>query len=266
MKIQKVIFTIDDNPHYKMFWRSISRHFSDRLGFHTKLFVIGDDNTDLDEYQSLHGDVEFVRKVGDIPTIIQALIGKFYFTTTELETTWLIGDLDLYPLQTKLFTDRISKIEDDKYVHLNPYGIARNWRTNPLGIPGYYHVAKGITFRDELKLNCSFEEVCRLVYDSKRWGIMFHGLNHNLDNARASKDYGWFCCEEMFSGEMLRYCDKIVEVDPGNHRTQRIDREDVYGNYNLDKLKSQLYIDLHAPRPYEDHSEAIEKIISIPFD
>jgi len=39
MKIEKVIFTIDDNPHYKGFWKSISRHFKKNMGIESKLLL-----------------------------------------------------------------------------------------------------------------------------------------------------------------------------------------------------------------------------------
>ena len=98
-------------------------------------------------------------KIEGIPTIIQALIGKFYFTKTEPDTTWLIGDLDLYPLQQFHFKEYIKDIDEDKYVHLNPYAYGTGWRNSINGLAGYFHVAKGRIFEKELNfVGKSFQE------------------------------------------------------------------------------------------------------------
>ena len=260
MKIQKVIFTIDDNPHYKSFWKSISKHFKTRLNFDSKLFVIGG-NPETNDYSTEYGEVEIIEKVGGVPTIIQALIGKFYFTNTELETTWLIGDLDLYPLQQFHFNENIKNINDDKYVHLNPYAYGVNWRNGNEGLAGYFHVAKGKIFENELGFtDKTFKDVCFEIFNSTKWGIMFHDIPGGNENKQASNDWGWFCCEEMYTGEKLRNCEVLVELPPTDISYPRIDRSSML--YNEELLKNNYYIDFHAPRPYENHAEIIESIIS----
>ncbi len=270
MKIQKIIFTIDDNPHYKGFWKSISTHYKTRLGMDCKLFVIGDKSTDMSEYEVEHGETEFIQKLDNIPTIIQALMGKFYFTTTELDTVWMVGDLDLYPLQSYQFIDRIKDVSDTMYVHLNPYAYSVNWRSRFEGLAGYYHVGKGSTFKKELRMT-TFEDFCNAVYKSNQYGIKFHGQSGGEINRKASKDdFGWFCCEEMYTGELLRDCKKLVELPPIlpnfpwlPSAYHRIDRSDMRWDHEM--LQNQGYIDMHSPRPYEDHQKVIEKIIAIPF-
>jgi len=260
MNIEKVIFTIDDNPHYKSFWFSISKHFKEKLNFNSKLFIIGD-NPDISSYECEHGEVEFIKKIDGVPTIIQALIGKFYFTLTELETTWMVGDLDLYPLQNYHFKNRIKDISDDKYVHLNPYAYGKDWRNRLDGLAGYYHVAKGKIFKEELKfVNKSFEDVVMEIFNSKKWGIMFHNINSNPENRMASSDYGWFCSEEMYTGELLKNSNSLVELPPINGNYERIDRSNMIYDVNL--IKSEFYIDFHSPRPYESHKNVIEHILS----
>lgn len=258
MKIDKVIFSIDDNPHYKGFWSSISRHFNQRIGIRPKLFIIGKD-VDISSYDVTNGEIELVPPVEGIPSIIQALWAKFYYVKTEPETTWLIGDLDLYPLQKNHFVDRIKDISDDSYVHLNPYGYGKNWREGYNGLPGYFHVAKGRVFTEELGLERSFEEIVKGIYNSNKWGIKFYNIQENNENRMASPDHGWFCCEEMYTGYLLKNSKKLVEVDPeGGYK--RIDRSDM--RYNIEDIGKSMYIDFHSPRPYESHSEEIEKIVS----
>ena len=214
MKIDKVIFTIDDNPHYFDFWASISKHYKLRMDIVPKLFIIGN-NVDVSKYNTTYGSVEVVKPVDNVPTIIQALIGKFYFTSFEPETTWIIGDLDLYPLQQDYFRN-IKDIPDDEYVHLNPYAYGLGWRNGYRGLAGYYHVAKGRVFKEELGFNRTFDSVVNEVFLSNRWGIKFYNLGASIESHQASKDWGWFCCEEMYTGDLLKNCKKLVEISPLN--------------------------------------------------
>jgi hypothetical protein len=258
MKIDKVIFTIDDNPHYKGFWSSISKHYKQRMGMTPKLFIIGKD-IDIESYDDSNGEIEIVDPVEGVPTIIQALMGKFYFTKTEPETTWLIGDLDLYPLQHKHFNDSIENINEDKYVHLNPHAYTKNWRERIEGLAGYNHVAKGKTFISELGLDRTFEEVVKEIYNSNKWGIKFQNNTGGALNRQASDDWGWFCCEEMYTGFLLRESNKLVEIPPQDGY-KRVDRSDM--KYDINKVKNGDYIDFHSPRPYENYIDVIETIVS----
>jgi hypothetical protein len=260
MKIEKVIFTIDDNPHYKGFWSSISKHFKERMDMTPKLFVIGSNKTVMD-YDTRYGEVEFIEKLPDFPTIIQALIGKFYLTKTEPETTWMIGDLDLYPLQKYHFIDNIKEIDDDSYVHLNPHCYGKDWRNSVNGLAGYFHVAKGKIFESELNFgNKTFSEVCREISSSNKWGIKFHNFHARDESKQASSDYGWFCCEEMYTGDLLKASSNLIEIPPKNTEYPRIDRSNMIYDENL--IGQGFYIDFHAPRPYEQYADKIESIAS----
>ncbi len=262
MKIEKVIFTIDDNPHYKAFWKSISRHYKTRMSILPVLYLICDKNTvDINSYCTDYGDVRVIDKIEGIPTIIQALIGKFYFTTLERDTTWLIGDLDLYPMQQHHFKDSLNTVNDESYAHLNPHAYGENWREGVNGLAGYFHVAKGRVFEEELKFtDKSFEEVCDEIHKSSKWGIKFYGIQSNIENRMASPDHGWFCCEEMYTGHLLRESKKFVEIVPIGIHYPRIDRSNM--EYKEELLVSGHYIDFHAPRPYEKYENIIETIVS----
>jgi hypothetical protein len=260
MKIQKVLFTIDDNPHYKGFWSSISKHYKERLNIIPKLFIIGN-NVNIDSYDKTYGELEVVKPVEGIPTIIQALIGKFYFTSTEPETIWKIGDLDLYPLQHYHFKDRIINIDDNKYIHLNPFGYGKDWRQGVNGLAGYFHVAKGKVFESELNFtNKSFLDVCNEIYKSNKYGIKFHTNLAGKESKQASNDWGWFCCEEMYTGDLLKNSKNLIEVPPISNKYTRLDRSRMV--YNAIDIIGGQYIDFHSPRPYENHRDEIELIIS----
>lgn len=257
MKIQKVIFSIDDNPHYMGFWSSISRHYKTKLGMSSKLFVLSNDSLAGDKYDKSYGEVEVVPLLSEFPPILQALMAKFYFVVTEKETLWMVGDLDLYPMQTQHFIDDIANIPDDAYVHLNPYAYGVDWRKKVDGLAGYFHVAKGRIFEEELGFHKSFHEVCSEVF-SGPYGIRATHNGCAPVSRQASKHWGWFCCEEMYTGKLLRASQRLIELAPKHN--ERIDRSNM--SYVLGDIPKGRYVDFHSPRPYEEHQQVIELIAS----
>ena len=261
MKIQKVIFTCDDNPAYSGFWKSISKHFLDKLGIRSHLFLIGDDENKIKEYKEQYNDVTFIKKLPNIPGIIQALWGKFYFTKTEPETVWMVGDLDLYPLQKDWFVANIEKYEENSYLHLNAFGYSKEWWNNKQGLPGYYHVAKGKTFEKYLKFRSTFEEDCKYIYESGKYGLKDEDA-HSFAKA-ASKDWKYFCSEEQYSADLLKdKKNEIIGIDWGVHINLRRICRSTGMQYNPQLLNTGYYIDLHAPRPYVQYKDQIEDIIT----
>lgn len=264
MKIDKVIFTCDDNPAYAGFWKSISRHFKEKIGLRSHLFLIGDDPSKISNYSTLNGQVTFVQRLPDIPSIIQALWGKFYFTKSEPDTTWMIGDLDLYPLQRGWFVDQIEKYSSDSYLHLCSNGYSREWWNDKRGLAGFYHVAKGKVFEKYLEMRPTFEEDCRFIYESGKYGLNPSHPGHQWAHA-ASPHWRYFCSEEQYTGELLsKHKDSVIgiEWDP----SLRICRSTGM-MYDPSMLQSGKYIDFHAPRPYEQYEGQIEQILNqVPFN
>lgn len=279
MKIDKILFISDSNINYLSFWNSISKYYKTRFGLDCKLFFIGERNENNEQFLSEEfGEVEVVKPLENIPIIIQSLWGKFWFTQTEPDTTWLIGDIDLYLLNKEYFEDCMSKIPDGVYAHINANGYKNgNWWDNPLtGIPGYFHCATGKKFKEYLQLSDSFEEDCLYIFNSKKYGILYNGLIKNEEHApqrvKDKKDYGFICCEENLTTERLsKYKDEIISI---TYPTNLVRVETPYAlhglatpdNYDFNQMfnpdyKSH-YIDLHAPRPYTVFGERIEKILS----
>lgn len=278
MKIDKILFISDSNINYLSFWNSISKYYKKRFGIDCKLFFLGEKNEENEHFLSEeYGEVEIVKPLENVPIIIQSLWGKFWFTQTEPETNWLIGDIDLYLLNKEYFEFAVSKIPNDGYGHINANGYKDgNWWENPkTGIPGYFHCASGKKFKEYLHLSDSFEEDCLYIYNSKRYGILYNGLIPHEDYApqrvKDKKEYGFICCEENLTTERLsKIKDNITSItyDPSLIRLETPyalsgmstpHNYDLCGIYNPE-IKGR-YIDMHAPRPYTVFGEQIEKII-----
>ena len=279
MKIDKILFISDSNINYLSFWNSISKYYKTRFKIDCKLFFIGERNDENSHFLSEeHGEVEIVRPLENIPIIIQSLWGKFWFTQTEPNTNWLIGDIDLYLLNKDYFYNSLQQIPEGSYGHINANGYKNgNWWDNPLtGIPGYFHCASGSKFKQYLQLSDSFEEDCSYIFNSKKYGILYNGLIRNEEHApqrvKDKKDYGFICCEENLTTERLsKYKDEIVSI---TYPTNLIRVETPYAlrglstpeDYDFSQIFNPImkdhYIDLHAPRPYNVFGEQIEKILN----
>ena len=61
MKIDKVIFSVDDNPLYEGFWEIQSKICSEILGITPVLFKITDNDTDF--YEDKYGLIKHINKI-----------------------------------------------------------------------------------------------------------------------------------------------------------------------------------------------------------
>lgn len=223
MKIDKILFVSDSNMTYLGFWNSISKYYKTRFEIDCKLFFIGEKNSENEKYLSEeYGEVEVIKPLISIPIIIQALWAKFWFTQTEPNTKWLIGDIDLYLLNKEYFENIMNLIPDDGYGHINGQS---NWGEGS-DLPGYFHCESGKKFKEYMQLSDSFEEDCLHILNSKKYGILYNGLigrvwknlENDPDRIKDKPDYGFICCEENLSTERLfKFKDKIKAIPyPGN--------------------------------------------------
>lgn len=279
MKIDKILFVSDENLNYLSFWNSISKFYKRYFNITPKLFFIGEKTEKNKIYLSEeYGEVEIIKPLSNVPIIIQALWGKFWFTQTELDTNWLIGDIDLYLLNKKYFEDSMALIPNDGYGHINAngYKMGNWWENMKAGIPGYFHCASGSKFKEFLQLSNSFEEDCLFILNSKKYGILNNGLisdiNHAPERVKDKVGFEFICCEENLSTERLSiHKDEITSI---TYPSDLIRIETPYAMngqatpYNFDLMNifnlidKDRYIDFHSPRPYTAFKDQIEKIIS----
>lgn len=276
MKIDKILFVSDDNINYLGFWNSISKFYKRYLNITPKLFFIGEENENNKIYLSTeYGEVEIIKPLTNIPIIVQALWGKFWLTQTEPETTWLIGDIDLYLLNKNYILNCLENINENEYVHLNANGYKQgDWWTNSL--PGYFHCAKGKKFKEFLKLSDSFQEDCEFIVKSKKYGILNTGLINQKENApervKDKLNYEFICCEENLSTErLIPLKDKIVSFTYPSNLIRLETEYAMHGlatpnDFNLKTIFNEhlknTYIDFHSPRPYKFFSNEIEFILN----
>lgn len=261
MKVDKVLYVSDSNLNYLSFWPSVSNFTKRHLGLDCKLFFIGEPDEHTEKF--LVGDVQVVRPIPDIPIIIQALWAKFWFTQTEPDTTWLIGDIDMYVFDKFSILNNIDKIPEDGYGHVH-----MTMNNGKPYFPGYHHVASGKKFKEYLELTDDFESECRYIQTSKKYGLLEHRVSPRITD---KKNYEYICSEEHLTTErLLKRIHDLTLVYPQKHR--RFETPWAYmgeitpADYDMVSLfksrPKEEWSDFHCPRPYTQWSSQIEEILS----
>ena len=173
MKIDKIVFSVSEE--FSPFWNLQSYIWKEKLGIEPVCILWGDvKNTNM---KDTYGEIIEKKYDYDMIKSFQLTWSKFYHTQTEPETTWITGDIDLFPMQKEWFTSMIEDIPDNTYTHLASRALSRSDIEDPEECGGsltaYYHVAKGKTFNTALGLDeCSWEDqIKRVMYDKdQRWG------------------------------------------------------------------------------------------------
>lgn len=296
MKIDKAIFSVSEPPAYSSYWNMQSKLYKVGLGIEPICLLFGKKaNTDMNED---YGKVIEMDIISDLPWALQMTLSKFYHTITEPETRWLVGDIDLLPLQKHHFTDKISPYPDDHYLCLNNSGIAnprcgRDDAFVALGsevhgraggfigcdLPAHYHVAKGSLFNKLYFQNRPFDSVVRDIVTADKYGMGF-GQNWPIANKTeilppfsGCGQFWWYWLgEENYTSEQLWNAIKRNEVfyDGINYHNERErlwqwnkDTNDYI--YNPAIVSNRKIVDIHCcqVRPYGLQSTALEKLISL---
>lgn len=245
MKIQKAVFS--SSAEFSVCWNLISKIYRTKLDIEPICLLFGH-NPDL---STEYGPVIQMPVFPEFPLLIQITWSKFYFPLCEPDTTWMVGDIDLFPLQTDWYTKQLEAVPDDHYVHLDADGIAQlsgtpytwtgrgelhagntpNRIQHETNLPGHYHVGKGSTF-NKLRL-------CPGTFLDELGHIVSGPQYHNTRAFRASDPIdqaNLWCAEERRSTEMVRHAvlDKRIkftgfsikntEADMARSTGKRIDR------------------------------------------
>tara|TARA_R110000851_G_scaffold176537_2_gene323233 strand:- start:5535 stop:6374 length:840 start_codon:yes stop_codon:yes gene_type:complete len=276
VKIDKVIFSC--SLEYGAFWNINSKVLKECLGLDSVCLLYGHKNDLIsDEY----GEIIECSYNPNLPKIVQLVLNKFYHTQTEPDTTWMIGDIDQLPLQSKRFVEEIADIPTNFYVHLaenaNTMRMSPDpiyWQQHPVNsndgnaqLPAHYHVAKGSTLQDFLKLDIPFEEYVNNLVKKKLQITSMNPLTTFSEILELEKKMFFWAYEEGYTTDFLR--EKLhLNRYKGFARNTSLDRvcRSTGCSHNDSDLRNKKYIDIHCPRPYIENKETINKIINQVWD
>lgn len=287
MKIDKVLFACSASPEYSPFWNVQAEIFATKLGIEPICLLFGKkEEAGMSEQ---HGKVIEVTPDPSLPWSVQMVWSKFDYPTREPDTTWLIGDIDLVPLQRAHFTDRIASLPDTAYAHLNAGGISQprlgcmdgflnqgsQRHVKDAGgrggtdVPAHYHVAKGRGF-EVLTQGRPFLDQVKHIVESNRYGM---GVMDNWGEAKRAENPYWYywCGEENYSSELILNAVRagtinFVPIYYNNcNGTDRINRDEFREDYAYDqnKCKAQGYVDVHCARPYSKQATQLARMVNL---
>jgi len=284
MKIDKVVFS--SSVEYSSFWNMQAKLYR-AMGIEPVCLLFGKKSeTQMSEQ---HGKVIEIEALPDLPWTVQMTWAKFHHPLTEPDATWLIGDMDLVPLQKHHFTDALTHVPAESMVHLNAAGISmprlgildgfrrcgcqrrakdHGQNTGGADLPAHYFAAKGRNYK-VFTLDQSLAEQVRHMVTSKRYGLGPMGdTSIKEDNAY----WYYWCAEEHYSSELLQTAIELglIEFHPlyynNRNDTQRIDRTgwDAATKrylYTPDNLRRKQFVDIHCARPYSEQEQALAEIV-----
>jgi hypothetical protein len=251
MKINKVIFGVDDNPLYGDFWPIQAKLVKEVLGAEPVLFHITNKSSDF--YNDGHGLVKKIDK-DTCPGIITSFISqvvRMYATKYFPDEICMPSDIDMLILNKEWFTEQIKDISDNDLVIMDSkaYDLERpecraHNESCENRYPICYNIAKGSTFNKILNTDRPFSQyVYELSLLKLGWGTdelyfgdQIHTKNHGINIIKLIRNYTTPWAAE-----------------------RRINRDILY---DKNHLKTGYYIDFHCPRPYSDYKIEINKIIN----
>lgn len=287
MKIDKIIFSCSSSLEYGPFWDVQAKLWSN-MGIEPWCLVWRRPGDDAVKFSTDNGQVREFQVDQRWPWILQLTWSKFIFPAdNHSDSTWMIGDIDLLPLQKRWFTTNIESISPNALAHLNVGGIASPRLGMPLGffergpqilaqgppgtdVPGHYHVAKGSTFGRVFKCGLSLEDHVEHMTSSHRYGL---GPCEKQPRSNAESNPYWYywCAEENYSSVLIWSAMKQGLVFEGrcynnSNNCDRINR-DCYNHavedyvYDTRKLADGQFVDIHCARPYAKQEAALMRIL-----
>ena len=292
MKIDKVIFSTSEE--YSGFWNIQSQIYKESLGIEPICLLFGKkENTNMTEEFGTIVEREFIE---DLPKVIQITWSKYDFPKTEPDTTWMLGDIDMVPLQKFYFTENIKDAPDDAYLHLNFAGISlprrgtldaflkegseaharsRGSYNTGADLAGHYHVSRGSNFDKLFSQGKTFREQIEHITTAHRYGLGPAGQAPKPEGTDAIMNAGsyYWCAEESYSSELIFEAFQKKDINfygyCYHNSINRIDRStwnnDIkdYG-YEPERLKSgKEIVDIHCERPYEKQEDALNRIVEL---
>ena len=254
MNIDKIIFSVDDNPKYQGLWEINSQICKEHLGITPVLFYITDEESDF--YNDKWGIVKKIKALPNISNGFQSQIFRMFGTKYFQQETCLISDIDMLLFNKNYINSPLKNYDSNDLVIYcsDGYDVNREECSGIYGENRYpicYNLGTGEVFNKILNTNRSFEEYCMDIInsgyplhdsDELYFGNKVNNFNHGVNIVKLRRGYlTYFKCP---------------------NRIDRID-DDIFNVYDKELLKNDGYIDCHLSRPYIRYEEEINDLKNI---
>jgi hypothetical protein len=254
MKVDYVVVSSTCDPFYLDFWPTVSMIWKKKFNYTPVLFLVHSDKSV--KVSEEYGEVVYFDPIPDVPLNVQAQCSRYWLPITKPDATWMTSDIDMFPISKKYFIDNLRDIPDDKFVNMNARGI---------GIfPCCYNVAKGETYKKVLDLPDSYSDYLKQT----DWQNFRKEHSHTPQNSGMDL-YHWGIDEYYPNRKMENYQDRNVFVLTGRNGSPardrcplRVDRQ-YWNSWKEDGVRDEYYLDAHSLRPYNQHKDEINKLVSL---
>ena len=259
MKVDKVIMSCDDKRYYLDFWPLVSKVWKRKFNIHPVLLLFGN-KKELNVSEEFGSVIEF-KTDPNIASHIQALWARYWYPITEPDTTWMISDIDMFPMSRHYFIDILKDIPDNMFVNTN---------ANKTFFPSCYNIAKGKTFAEVLKLPDTWEESIDIINNVKNEKDMSYTHTpesiHIYETSTNDQPLlNWGIDEAYACRQIANFSDqsRIKRVErPGGFCHRRLDRTSWHPED--DKIINEWYNDCHSIRPYNSgHKQEIDRVVEL---
>ena len=168
MKIDKVIFSCDDNGDYRKMWELTSKICKLTLGVTPVLFHLTNEYSDF--YHDEYGIIKKIKVSPNIPTSFQSQLYRLYGARYFMDENVMMSDIDMLSFNREYFFKQIEDVNENSLViyESDAYDLSREDCQNMYALNRYpmcYILGKGSTFIKILDINCDFDEFCERVHD-----------------------------------------------------------------------------------------------------
>jgi len=247
MKLNRFIYSTDENPNYIYSWPLVSKITRKIFDCDISLAFITNKNEDdtLVQRMKEFGNVHLFKIIDGMPIGNQAKVSRMFTATLYPDEVCVLNDVDLLPLQKDFLVNLLDAVPSNGLAAIgrNAYDGA-----SEIGLSGkfpmIYTSAMGKIFKEIVNPNdLSYEKTL------KQW-INMRIIDHK---EAINNSHDCFSDESLLRAliHLWRDNNRVIYLNRpdfiGMRATKRIDR----ANWNIDKeiLNNNGYIDAHLPKP-----------------
>lgn len=267
MKIDRVIFPLNNNKNYTEYWNVFGPVWTKRFDIKPTMVFIGtEDELQSNNFNTSIGDIV---RIDPISEVIEGYPdwsvtwSIFYGASLFPDDICLTHGIDQLPL-CDYFFDATKNIADDKFI----VGFGDAYKGYSAQTLGYYNtqtnvmypsshlVGKGKIFKDIYNIDNNWKSEIIKVYNNKDRYLLknkaYPNSSWGLDECYSSE------LLSMYNQEQIVYFDFFWKF----WQPRRIDRLGQNLNFECSLIKSGFYSELHSFRPYTPYKNIIDIIIA----
>lgn len=266
MKINRVIFPLNNNKNYTEYWNVFGKVWKEHWNITpTMIFVGTEEELNSNNFNNSIGDIirldpviEVQEKYPDWSVTWSIIYGASLFK----DEICITHGIDQLPL-SRFFFDKVEEVKNNKFI----VGFADAYKRYSPEVLGYYNtvtnvmypsshlVGSGDMFKSIYHVDDDWMTEILKVYATRSRYILKNKFYPNsswgLDECYSSE------CISKYDQSNIVYFNFFWDFWHPN----RIDRGGQNISYDQNLLQNGHYSELHAFRPYKDHKSKVDKII-----